>query len=207
MSKICSVCRCSKPFEAFYKATKSKDGFANRCKGCDLEYQRKRKKQKAETQRRWYDKAGKDYLASRRSKTKARRETHLREKLAAQSLSRWRQQQAKRSLQKHKATPVWVDAAHHSKIRHIYAITQLLQEATASVYHVDHIVPLFSDKVCGLHVWWNLQPLTEAANALKNNTFDPRFYPEQGVVAFPSPDGLFAAQSAVQEEKVEKSDE
>jgi hypothetical protein len=48
--------------------------------------------------------------------------------------------------------------------------------------------------------------MPEATNVLKNNKFDPRFYPEQGVVAFPSNDGLPSAQSAVLL-KVEKSDE
>ena len=46
----------------------------------------------------------------------------------------------------------------------------------------------------------------KAANVLKNNTFDPRLYPEQGVLAFPSGDGLPSAQNAVHIE-LEQSDE
>lgn len=207
MSKCCSVCGETKAATAFYKATRSRDGLANRCRTCDLAYQRARTAEKADSNRRWYETAGAAHLAKRRAKTKERREARLQQKVQAPDLGRWRAQQAKRALQKHRATPVWVDAEHHSRIRQIYAVTQLLQEATAAVYHVDHIVPLFSDDVCGLHVWWNLQPLSEAANVLKNNTFDPRFYPEQGVIAFPSPDGLFSAQFAVPKEKVEKANE
>jgi hypothetical protein len=50
---------------------------------------------------------------------------------------------------------------------------------------------------------------TKLANILKNNALDPRFYPEQGAVASPSPDGLFSAQFAVlkEKEKVEKANE
>ena len=180
---------------------------ANRCRTCDLEYQRGRAAEKAEAQKRWYAKAGSAQLEARRAKTKARREEYLQAKVQLPGLGRWRRQQALRALQKQKATPVWVDAEHHNRIRQIYAVTQLLQEATALVYHVDHIVPLVSEHVCGLHVWWNLQPLPEAANVLKNNTFDPRIYPEQGVIAFPSYDGLPAAQYAVLLEKVEKANE
>lgn len=207
MSKGCSVCGKTKTPEEFYKATKSQDGLTNRCRACDALYQKGRKAEKAEANRRWYIKAGTEQLAARRAKTKAKREAHLTLKVQAIDLGQWRRQQAKRALQKHKATPVWVNAEHHSRIRQIYAVTQLLQEATASVYHVDHIVPLFSEEVCGLHVWWNMQPLSEAANLLKNNTFEPRAYPEQGVVAFPSGDGLSSAQFAVLKKKAEQSDE
>jgi hypothetical protein len=206
MNKRCSRCETVKPFDAFYKASKSADGHSNRCRACDLEYQRDRKVERAETRKRWYAKNGRSYLQAKRQQTKDRRQQYLADKLTAPDLSRWRRQQALRAQQKAKATPVWVDAAHHTRIRQVYAATQLLQEVTASIYHVDHIVPLVSDDVCGLHVWWNLQPLPEVVNVLKNNTLDPRLYPDQGVLAFPSGDGLTSAQFAVHE-RLEKSDE
>lgn len=60
------------------------------------------------------------------------------------------------------ATPKWVDL---DKIKELY-----LAAAKAKM-HVDHIVPLAGKTVCGLHVPWNLQLLTEEENRKKKNKF------------------------------------
>jgi len=69
--------------------------------------------------------------------------------------------QAKRRALKIKATPAWADL---EKIKDIY-------KNCPSGYHVDHIVPLNSDIVCGLHTADNLQYLLAADNISKSNKF------------------------------------
>lgn len=66
---------------------------------------------------------------------------------------------AKRKARKLKATPVWSDL---EKIEEIY-------RSCPEGYHVDHIYPLQSDWVCGLHVPENLQHLPAAENLSKSN--------------------------------------
>ena len=66
---------------------------------------------------------------------------------------------AKRRALKLKATPKF---ANLNKIKEIY-------KNCPKGYVVDHIVPLQSKEVCGLHVEWNLQYLTPSENSSKSN--------------------------------------
>ncbi len=67
---------------------------------------------------------------------------------------------------KHCAMPLWVD---RSAIKEIYAQCKQMNKAEGAVYHVDHIVPLKNDLVCGLHVPWNLRIITATENYRKKN--------------------------------------
>ena len=71
------------------------------------------------------------------------------------------------------ACPVWLSAEHRSEINKIYLNAQKISEATGERYVVDHIVPLKSDIVCGLHVPWNLRVVTNLINATKRNDHNP----------------------------------
>lgn len=52
-------------------------------------------------------------------------------------------------------------------------VVDVYVEAKHLQLEVDHIVPLIHPKVCGLHVWDNLQLLTSLQNRRKGNSFDP----------------------------------
>lgn len=68
-----------------------------------------------------------------------------------------------RKLRRVNATPSW---ANQEAIKAIYI------EAAKLGMHVDHIIPLNGELVCGLHVENNLQLLTPLENAAKGNRFD-----------------------------------
>jgi len=70
------------------------------------------------------------------------------------------------------ATPSWLTRNQKSEIRSIYQIAITMTQTTGEQYVVDHIVPLRSDVVCGLHVPWNLRVITREENLRKSNKLD-----------------------------------
>lgn len=68
------------------------------------------------------------------------------------------------------AWPDW--CASHPGFKRIYDEAKRQRKLGRDV-HIDHIVPICSDLVCGLHVPWNLQVLPAGPNMAKNNRFWP----------------------------------
>ena len=68
------------------------------------------------------------------------------------------------------ATPAWADK---EKIKMVYLHAQLLNCWDGPRAEVDHIVPLVSDLVCGLHCEQNLQILWKSENSKKGNRYWP----------------------------------
>lgn len=77
---------------------------------------------------------------------------------------------ASRRAAKLQATPKW---ASEALILAIYEECQLRAEETGIPQHVDHVVPLISDIVCGLHCEDNLQILPALENLSKGNRHWP----------------------------------
>ncbi|WP_143393542.1 hypothetical protein [Fimbriiglobus ruber] len=76
----------------------------------------------------------------------------------------------KRRCRKAQATPTWAD---FTLITAFYEQCARITAETGVKHHVDHIVPLSSPVVCGLHCQNNLQILPEAANKRKGNRIWP----------------------------------
>lgn len=66
-------------------------------------------------------------------------------------------------------TPPW---AEHALIDQLYKKRDELNKALQLDLQVDHVIPLVSDSVCGLHCWNNLQLLEGSLNAAKATSYE-----------------------------------
>jgi hypothetical protein len=112
-----------------------------------------------ESMHRWYEQN-----SERKKESRRRRYEKYRDKRNAL--------QARRRAAKKQAIPAWSDL---ETIKQIYAEAAELTKSTGIRHEVDHIYPLQSDYMCGLHVETNLQILTQSENAAKRN----RTWPDQ----------------------------
>jgi 5-methylcytosine-specific restriction endonuclease McrA len=67
------------------------------------------------------------------------------------------------------ATPPWITKEQRAQIKMLYVQARELSKVTGEKYVVDHIIPLRSSAVCGLHVPWNLRVITWQENLKKSN--------------------------------------
>lgn len=74
--------------------------------------------------------------------------------------------QVRRECNKLNATPAWADL---KAIEKFYIQAKNREQDFGIKYHVDHVVPLLGDTVCGLHVEYNLQLLPAVDNIKKGN--------------------------------------
>lgn len=122
-----------------------------------------------ENKNRRYQQSKKDQISAQKKKYSIREKSRLK---AARKI--WvennrpviRALNAARKRVVARATPEWVD---RNAIRQVYREAERLSRATGIPHHVDHIVPLQGETICGLHVPWNLRPLPAFDNISKKN--------------------------------------
>lgn len=77
---------------------------------------------------------------------------------------------AERRAWRKKATPQW---ANRFFVREVYDLAVVRERVCGGKWHVDHIVPLKSELVCGLHVEHNLRVIPASENIAKSNRYWP----------------------------------
>ena len=109
------------------------------------------------------------YAANNRMKNKQKTAAAV-AKWAKKNLSRLNANKAKRMADRKHATPKWANLFF---IEEIYDLARKRTLATGIKWSVDHIVPMKSDKVCGLHVEHNLRVIPHIHNLSKKNRWWP----------------------------------
>ena len=188
-SKVCSTCKEEKPLSAFHKDRCRKDGLRFECKSC----KNKKSKKHYQENRDVILERGRKYRQENRDAIAERNKEYYQENRDAvlESARKYRQEnpdvaktwrkanpektiayKASRRARKKQAQPPWLTEEHINQIIDKYKNSKHMKKLTGIEHHVDHIVPLKGENVCGLHVPWNLQVIPAKHNLEKKNHFD-----------------------------------
>lgn len=165
ITKRCRECGAEKLL-ADMKADKSKSyGFANICKPCHRMKMAERMPTVIEKLRAYnLEYAKKNREKKRAYDQKARRVRYHKGRLGKLATTN------SRRGRKRAATPAW---ANEFFIGEAYRLSVLRSHLTGIQWEVDHIVPIVSNLVCGLHCEQNLQVIPEYLNKKKTNLYWP----------------------------------
>lgn len=160
INKTCNSCKEIKTIDNFQKKKTGKYGVMALCKVCE-------KERKAAWRRNNLEKHNSKNALWRNNNFNKQKESE--QKWRAANKGTKNSSTARRRASKLKATPVWADTA---QIKSYYDVCSFFNEVNGfTKYHVDHIVPLQNNSVCGLHVHNNLQIITATENCAKGNNF------------------------------------
>jgi hypothetical protein len=198
--KTCSKCGVEKDGALFHKNKQAKDGLHPYCAACKTAMDRARFHQLEDLTAhrarvaRWREEnperakeleraAHQKHKDKRNEYSKLYREQNLEKtralcrKWAKDNPLKMLETNAKRRAQKAKAIPAWANDEFDAFVmQEAYDVAKSRSTATGIPWHVDHVVPLRSEFVCGLHCSANIQVITAMENHVKGNRVWPSMW-------------------------------
>jgi len=168
--KVCTCCKQEKPLAEFsIRKERNNQPYSN-CKKCQsikaLEWNRSNKEKFSINGAIYYQK-NKEKILSKIDKEKRNINKEI-WRLA--NLDKDAAKSSKRRAIKKSNQPIF---SSETKVTLVFTQCKILEQQTGKKHHVDHIVPLKSKFVCGLHCENNLQILPAEENLRKHNSFWP----------------------------------
>lgn len=137
-----------------------------------IDNERRKGKPKSEASRaagrRYYEK-NREAVIARAAMRPVEEKRRLQAQYKVRHIDTVRADTSVRKRRHREATPKWLTVAERLQMRELYVQARKLTAIAGERYVVDHIVPLRSDEVCGLHVPWNLRVITQEENLKKSN--------------------------------------
>jgi hypothetical protein len=197
--KTCTKCKEEKPFEAFSKEKRSKDGFKHWCKTCTKEYNAGLKKwrdsynknynqnlsdeqrqRNRESSRKYYKNLSPEKLAKKKIRDKKnyllidefakQARADYTKKYVKENSSKYAAHSSNRRAAELRATVKW---SSKEIMEDYFKRAAAWSKLSGENWEVDHIVPLKSKKVCGLHCQQNLTIVEASKNRSKGNRWWP----------------------------------
>ena len=166
--RFCSRCHIHKPLTAFYPRKDTASGFVSQCRSCQQKSYLKRRERILAQKRKYYEQNRSKLIVEHRQWYSRNQKANSARMLIWQRNNRalCTSYAIKRRAVKKNATPQW---ANHFFIHQIYDLARRRTQVTGIIWNVDHIVPLTSPLVCGLHVEHNLRVIPASKNKSKGN--------------------------------------
>ena len=175
LTKVCTTCGVDKSVAEYYKHKGGRYGVRSYCKICDNQRCAKRyeanRDVELEKRKSWYEANRETQLEQKKVYYKVNKKILIEKNKAYYKANPHigTAKSAKRRAITLDATPSWANKEH---IESLYLIASINRQGGYDL-HVDHIVPLQSDIVCGLHCEANLQLLQASDNLSKSNRHWP----------------------------------